>query len=140
MECRFCELLKENNNDTFICKMKHGSLYLNFNQIFFGRTMYIFHQHIEDMTCIDTDNFFEVDKEIITVAKAIKKIFKPQLVNVASLGNHVQHLHWHIIPRYFDDPNWGNPPWPHGEKLLTSSEYRELSRKIQLELKRNNVI
>ena len=137
MNCKFCDLLKENNNETFICKMGYGSLYLNINQIFRGRSIYIFHEHIKDVTFIDIDKFADVDREIIIVSKVLKKIFKPQLMNVASLGNHVQHLHWHIIPRYSDDPNWGNPPWPHGEKILTPPEYKKLTEEIYQELKQS---
>jgi diadenosine tetraphosphate (Ap4A) HIT family hydrolase len=33
-------------------------------------------------------------------------------MNIASLGNVVPHLHWHIIPRYRGDPRWGDPIWP----------------------------
>ena len=32
-------------------------------------------------------------------------------VNVASLGNVVPHLHWHVIPRYADDAHFPAPVW-----------------------------
>ena len=39
----------------------------------------------------------------------------PDKVNLASLGNVVPHLHWHVIPRFADDPHFPNPVW--GSKL-----------------------
>jgi diadenosine tetraphosphate (Ap4A) HIT family hydrolase len=41
---------------------------------------------------------------------------------VESLGNVVPHLHWHIIPRYVDDPKWGAPIWQ--VPLDTMPDYR----------------
>jgi diadenosine tetraphosphate (Ap4A) HIT family hydrolase len=38
-------------------------------------------------------------------------VTQPDHINVESLGNVVPHLHWHIIPRYVDDPRWGMPIW-----------------------------
>jgi diadenosine tetraphosphate (Ap4A) HIT family hydrolase len=32
-------------------------------------------------------------------------------VNLASLGNITPHLHWHVIPRFADDPHFPNPIW-----------------------------
>jgi diadenosine tetraphosphate (Ap4A) HIT family hydrolase len=37
---------------------------------------------------------------------------QPDHINVAALGNVIPHLHWHVIPRYRDDPRWGAPIWP----------------------------
>jgi diadenosine tetraphosphate (Ap4A) HIT family hydrolase len=125
MECRFCKLLTDDNNETLIATLKYGRLFLNYNQCFAGRVMYIYNKHLGDVSEIDIKNHFAVDKEIVVIAKVIKRIFRADLINVASLGNHVQHLHWHIIPRYKDDPSWGQPPWPHGDKKLTESEQTE---------------
>ena len=36
---------------------------------------------------------------------------QPLKVNVASLGNVVPHLHWHVIPRYADDAHFPAPVW-----------------------------
>jgi len=35
----------------------------------------------------------------------------PDKINLASLGNQVPHLHWHVIPRFKDDPHWPFAIW-----------------------------
>jgi diadenosine tetraphosphate (Ap4A) HIT family hydrolase len=42
---------------------------------------------------------------------AVREVMGPDKVNVASLGNVVPHLHWHVIPRYADDVHFPNPVW-----------------------------
>jgi len=124
----------DDQDTSLIVRMKHGRLFLNRNQCFKGRVIYVYHKHIDDISQIDVNHYFEADKEIIVIAKAIKRIFNADLINAASLGNHVQHLHWHIIPRYKNDPNWGNPPWPHGVEELTEAEQKERCLFIRNEL------
>jgi diadenosine tetraphosphate (Ap4A) HIT family hydrolase len=38
-------------------------------------------------------------------------VLAPDKINLASLGNVVAHVHWHVIPRYDDDPEPRNPIW-----------------------------
>lgn len=38
-------------------------------------------------------------------------VLKPDKINHASFGNLVAHLHWHIVPRWQDDPHWPGPVW-----------------------------
>jgi diadenosine tetraphosphate (Ap4A) HIT family hydrolase len=42
---------------------------------------------------------------------ALQEVMAPDKVNLASLGNVVPHLHWHVIPRFGDDPHFPNPVW-----------------------------
>ena len=35
----------------------------------------------------------------------------PDKINLASLGNQVPHLHWHVIPRFADDAHFPQPIW-----------------------------
>jgi diadenosine tetraphosphate (Ap4A) HIT family hydrolase len=35
----------------------------------------------------------------------------PAKMNIAALGTVVPHLHWHIVPRFQDDPAYPSPVW-----------------------------
>jgi diadenosine tetraphosphate (Ap4A) HIT family hydrolase len=35
----------------------------------------------------------------------------PVKMNLASLGNLVPHVHWHVVPRYADDTHFPQPIW-----------------------------
>jgi diadenosine tetraphosphate (Ap4A) HIT family hydrolase len=36
---------------------------------------------------------------------------RPEKINLASLGNVVPHIHWHVIPRFSDDAHFPQPIW-----------------------------
>jgi diadenosine tetraphosphate (Ap4A) HIT family hydrolase len=42
---------------------------------------------------------------------AVRKLVAPDKINLASLGNVVPHLHWHVIPRWTDDSHFPAPIW-----------------------------
>ncbi|MBL8796805.1 MAG: HIT family protein [Planctomycetia bacterium] len=44
-------------------------------------------------------------------AQAIERAFRPRKMNYEMLGNQVPHMHWHLIPRYPDDPDARQPIW-----------------------------
>ena len=131
LDCKLCELSTQLNNPTYITTLSKGVLFLNWNQIYLGRVMYVYNHHVRDITEIDVADLSKVEEEIHRIACIIRKEFSPDLINIASLGNHVQHLHWHIIPRRRDDPNWGAPPWPHRDWFPTDDEKRAIVQRIK---------
>ncbi|MEI4902545.1 HIT domain-containing protein, partial [Klebsiella pneumoniae] len=42
---------------------------------------------------------------------ALRSLYSPDKVNLASLGNVVPHLHWHVIARFRDDAHFPDPIW-----------------------------
>ncbi len=45
------------------------------------------------------------------VEHVVREVMQPEKINLASLGNMVPHLHWHVIPRYTDDAHFPAPVW-----------------------------
>ena len=43
--------------------------------------------------------------------RAVRRVMAPDKINLASLGNVVPHLHWHVIPRWTDDSHFPAPVW-----------------------------
>jgi len=42
---------------------------------------------------------------------AVREVMQPDKMNLASLGNVVAHLHWHVIPRWRGDSRFPAPIW-----------------------------
>ncbi len=60
-------------------------------------------------------------EESSAFASELVRIFKPDKINIAALGNVVPQLHVHHIVRYRDDPAWPAPVWG----KLPASPYTE---------------
>ena len=130
-DCELCELINQFDTPDYIASFELGKLFLNWNQIYLGRVMYVYNEHLRDITELSLPKLREVDAELHRIACIIRKEFSPDLLNVASLGNHTPHLHWHIIPRYKTDANWGMAPWPHNDWFPTEKEKHSLVQRIK---------
>ena len=49
---------------------------------------------------------------VVAVEVALRGMLPaPRKINIATLGNMVPHLHWHVIARYSDDSQFPSPVW-----------------------------
>ncbi len=53
----------------------------------------------------------QLNKEIYYISSIVKKIYKPDKINIASIGNIVPQLHFHIVARYKSDNCWPLNVW-----------------------------
>jgi diadenosine tetraphosphate (Ap4A) HIT family hydrolase len=56
---------------------------------------------------------------VFAVEAALREIAQPDKINLASLGNVVPHLHWHVIPRWADDVNFPDAIWAAPRRAAT---------------------
>ena len=64
--------------------------------------------------------------------------YKPAKINIASFGNYVPKIHWHIMARfendnYFPEPMWGTQQ---REELLDLPSFEDFCEQIKEHLKR----
>ena len=75
----------------------------------------ILKQHVAEMTDLTASERTQLMNAVYAVETVLRAIYQPTKINLANLGNVVPHLHWHLIPRFSDDPHFPNPIW--GEVL-----------------------
>ena len=115
-----------------ICKMDSGYLYLFKEQSHPGRVILAHNEHVSELIDLSDEdrNIFFAD--IAKVSRAIHKVFNPIKVNYGAYGDTGCHLHFHLVPKYENEYEWGgvfemNP----GKTLLTDAEYEEIAEKIR---------
>lgn len=76
-----------------------------------GYCRVILNRHAKEMTDLSVSERNRIMRVVFAVEQAIRDVIGPQKINLASLGNMVPHLHWHVIPRFADDKHFPNPIW-----------------------------
>lgn len=71
----------------------------------------IWREHIAEMTDLSIVDRDELMRAVYLVEAAMREVLQPSKINLASLGNVVPHLHWHIIARFVDDACFPAPIW-----------------------------
>jgi diadenosine tetraphosphate (Ap4A) HIT family hydrolase len=76
-----------------------------------GFARVIVNAHVRELTDLDASALARVMAAVCSVEDALRAVLAPDKVNLASLGNVVPHLHWHVIPRFADDAHFPQPIW-----------------------------
>ena len=71
----------------------------------------IWNDHVKEMSDLPHADRLLINEAVYQVELALVSVMKPLKVNLASLGNMVPHLHWHLIPRFEDDAQFPSPVW-----------------------------
>ena len=73
----------------------------------------------------------EIFRLLDVIEKEMLSFFKPEKINMASFGNYMPHVHWHIMARFKEDSYFPEPMW--GEKQRVG-EYRLANFDMFIEL------
>lgn len=71
----------------------------------------ILNRHEAEMTDLPVEDRSALMKAVCVVESSLRTLMQPTKINLASLGNMVPHVHWHIIPRWSDDTHFPDPIW-----------------------------
>ncbi len=95
-----------------IATLSISTLYLYGDQRFRGYSVLAFDaRHAVTLAELSRHEYARFMDDLRLCVRALTLALDPGHMNVELLGNAVPHLHWHIVPRYTDDPRWGSPIW-----------------------------
>lgn len=109
--CNRITLIKEGENKYFLKEFSSGYAVLADHQFYRGYTIFLSKIHTDELHKLRVEDKMQFLKDMSVVAEAVYKTFKPKKLNYELLGNTDSHLHWHIIPRYKNDPKPETAIW-----------------------------
>jgi diadenosine tetraphosphate (Ap4A) HIT family hydrolase len=73
---------------------------------------------LRELHHLEREDRVRLQDESCRVAECLERLFRPDKLNVASLGNLVPQYHLHHVARFTDDPAWPGPVWGHGPAVV----------------------
>ena len=79
----------------------------------------IFTNHpYKEMSKVPKEIRYEIYDMLDSIEKVMIEYYNPTKINIASFGNYVPHVHWHIMARFESDAYYPEPMW--GQKQRES--------------------
>lgn len=132
--------IKDNQDVIWIADLRTSTLLLFRDQRFKGYCILSFApRRAISLESLSEDEYRSFFLDLRTASQAIREALNPDHMNYELLGNSDPHLHWHIVPRFRNDPRWGQPiweGWPRGEfnvnrHVLPNAEYDMIVKQIR---------
>ena len=118
-----------------IGELPASKVYLFKEQSHKGRCIVASKFHVSELISLSEADRNAFMADVCKVANAIHALFKPAKVNYGAYGDTGCHLHFHLVPKYTDEFEWGgtfemNPK----RTALTDEEYASLVASLKAEL------
>ena len=65
----------------------------------------------KEMSEVPADIKFEIYELLDIIEKEMIAYYDPKKINIASFGNYMPHVHWHIMARFQEDSFFPEPMW-----------------------------
>ena len=132
-ECLYCQ-----SNETLhslmieIAQLSVSRVFIFKEQTYHGRCLVAYKDHVDDLNLLSDDDRNAFMADVARASRAIHRAFQPDKVNYGAYGDGGCHLHFHLVPKYRDEFEWGstfamNP----GRVKLTDGQYEEMIEKIK---------
>ena len=118
-----------------IGELPASKVYLFKEQSHKGRCIVASKHHVSELVDLPEADRNAFMADVCKVSKAIHKLFSPAKVNYGAYGDTGCHLHFHLVPKYANEFEWGgtfemNPK----RTALSDGEYAELLESLKAEL------
>lgn len=94
----------------------------------------ILNRHAREMTDLPAAEQQQLMRIVFAVETVVRRLYHPDKINLASLGNLTPHVHWHIIPRWENDRHFPQPVWGTPQRVNTPPRTAVDRRQLNSEL------
>lgn len=133
-----CPMCPDVRDDDLVATLASGKVHLQNDADYPGWCVLTFHRHaveIFDLTEAERAQWIEDVSRVSRRVMQVSEIRHCAKINLAMFGNMVPHLHCHVIPRFFDDPDWNKAPVfrsAEERRALPPEQYKALLEELRI--------
>ena len=71
----------------------------------------VWNAHVAEFSDLDAAERAHCMDVVVQVEQVLRQHLQPTKINLATLGNMVAHLHWHVVARFGWDSHFPGPVW-----------------------------
>jgi len=90
----------------------------------------VWNAHVPEFSDLTEDERSHCMQAVALVEQELRAHAQPDKVNLASLGNVVPHLHWHVIGRYAWDSHYPAPLWAAPQRAREPEREAQLAERL----------
>jgi diadenosine tetraphosphate (Ap4A) HIT family hydrolase len=90
----------------------------------------VWNEHVAEFSDLAAADRAECMGVVVQVEEVLRRELRPAKVNLASLGNAVPHLHWHVVARFAWDPSFPGSVWSPVQREAAQAPLRELDARL----------
>lgn len=135
-QCLYCQ-----NNETLhnlmieIAHLSVSRVFLFKEQTYKGRCLVAYKDHVDDLNLLSDEDRNAFMADVARVTRAMQKAFNPDKINYGAYADTLEHLHFHLIPKYKGGPDFGGIFQMNPQKTyLSDAEYKELIAAVKANL------
>ena len=87
----------------------------------------IWSRHVAEFSDLTPDERETCMNTVVAVEQILRTQLQPTKVNLASLGNMVPHLHWHVLARFDWDSHFPAPVWSAPQRTVNAEKLADLT-------------
>ncbi|MBL8087998.1 MAG: HIT family protein [Chthonomonas sp.] len=112
--CELCDqliLCRDGSHPRLISEMESGFAVLGPSQYFYGYSLLICKEPATELDELEPLFRKQYLDDMARLAQAVRLAVRPNKLNTEALGNVCHHHHWHVFPRYLNEPEPLLPVW-----------------------------
>lgn len=135
--CGYCTRKQEllDGFGIYVCDLEASVLVLFKEQSHPGRCIVAYKEHAGEMVDLTDEERNAFFADVNRVAKALHAAFHPDKINYGAYGDTSGHLHFHLVPKYKDQFEWGGVFQMDPKRVtLSQDDYSAMAEKLKANL------
>lgn len=90
----------------------------------------IWREHAREFSDLAKEDRVLCMEAVTVIEQAMRELLAPTKINLATLGNVVPHMHWHVIARFDWDSHFPSPVWAGPQRERAPTREAEVTAKL----------